>query len=238
MKKPHLSNFSKLLIAVLALLIFAAGGTYAWFTASSQTTHDVSLGALRVAMNIPVPEVSSNYEPGTNVELPGTISNKGSLPSITRIQNNSQIKFAYSDNNLTPIPSENRKFISTQKKAIQLDFKPTSHDYFDNSGAYWFTDNDGQTYVLLDPGTTVNVKAIVNFNGNEMGNMYQNADIKISLKNDSTQVIDDAMKHAFGVTDNDLIPLENPTMGISRYTTSGHTKAERALSHLHALAVR
>ena len=236
MKKPHLSNFSKLLIAALALLIFAAGGTYAWFTASSQTTRDVSLGALRVAMNIPVPEVSSNYEPGTNVELPGTISNKGSLPSITRIQNNSQIKFAYSDNNLTPIPSENRKFVSTAKKAIQLNFEPTSDDYFDNSGAYWFTDNDGQTYVLLDPGTTVNVKAIVNFN--EMGNMYQNADIKISLKNDSTQVIDDAMKHAFGVTDNDLIPLENPTMRISRRATSVHTQAERALSHLHTLAAR
>ncbi|KRN24450.1 TasA family protein [Lacticaseibacillus camelliae] len=238
MKKFHISNRGKIAAALAALLLSVGGGTYAWFTASSESTQNISIGTMRTTTNIPTPDVSKNYEPGTQVDLPGTISNKGSLASVTRIKNANQIKFAYADNDMKVIPAAQRKFEAASSNAINFVFGPASGDYFDNDGAYWFTDKSGATYVLLDPGTTVNIKAIDSFNGDVMGNQYQGAAIKLDLQTETTQVLDGAMKKSFGLTQDDLLPLENPTTRSSKDASATHAQAQHALAHLRALANR
>lgn len=238
MKKFHTSNRTKIATALAALLLCAGGGTYAWFAASSESTQNVSIGTMRTTTNIPTPDVSTNYEPGTSVELPGTISNKGSLPTVTRIKNANQVKFAYSDDNMTVIPAAQRKFQAASADAINFVFGPESGDYFDNDGAYWYTDQSGSTYVLLDAGTTVNIKAIDSFNGNMMGNQYQGAAIKLDLQTETTQVLPDAMKASFGTTVDELQPMENAAPRSSKDAASTHAKAQHAMEHLRALASR
>lgn len=67
MKKFHISNRGKIAAALAALLLSVGGGTYAWFTASSESTQNISIGTMRTTTNIPTPDVSkkiTNRDPG------------------------------------------------------------------------------------------------------------------------------------------------------------------------------
>jgi predicted ribosomally synthesized peptide with SipW-like signal peptide len=237
MKRLNISNKIKLGVTACAMALCIGGGTLAWYTASNESTQNISLGSLHVTNTLQAPEESTNYEPGTTTEMSGTISNKGSLASVTRIDNTSQIKFVYSDDNMTPIPTAERKFVDAPKGAIQFAFGPESGDYFSNEGAYWFTDGTN-TYLLLDPGASEQVKVGAAFNGDVMSSKYQDATIKLGTKTNTTQVIDGAMLKEFGTTEDQLTPLENPAARSSRSNTDQHAKVQRALEHLHKLAGR
>ncbi|WEV57016.1 TasA family protein [Ligilactobacillus acidipiscis] len=231
----HLTNKMKIFFGVVALLACVVGGSYAWFTDSKETTKNFTIGTLKVTNTIQTPADSTDYEPGEEVEMKGAVSNAGRIPSITRIDNVTQVKAIYADDNKTPIAAADRRFVEAPKSVLNYKFGPVSGDYFDNEGAYWFGDSQGQVYLLMDPQTNVDVKINASFS-NTMGNQYQGANFKLGEKADSTQVLEGSVKDTFGISLNDLVPLENSTdtMGVQRSSHSAN--AQKALHHLKELA--
>lgn len=222
MKKNKLSNKTKIILTGVALLLSIVGTTYAWWNAKFETTQTVTMGNLTISGDFPQLETEL-YEPGTSAEMAGEIKNTGTIPALIRVENNSQIKFVYSEDALTLIPASDRKFVSDQEGSVQLNLKPTSGLYNDpnNSTAYWFKDGQNNMYLLLDPKGKVNVICTAYFDGDIMGSRYQEALIQVKTKMHATQVIDGAIKSEFGISSQELVGLDNQT----RATTDSRANA-------------
>lgn len=212
MKKSKLSNKTKIILTGIALLLSIVGTTYAWWTAQFETTQNITMGNLNITGNFPQLEAAL-YEPGTSAEMSGEIKNTGTIPALIRLENNSQIKFVYSDDALTLIPANDRKFVSDQEGSVQLSMKPTSGLYNDpsNSTAYWFKDGQDNTYLLLDPKSKVEVVCTAYFDGGIMGARYQESLIQVKTKMRATQVLEGAIKSEFGINSQELVGLEDQT---------------------------
>lgn len=233
--KFHLTNKAKIFLGVLALLACVVGGSYAWFTDSKETSKNFTVGTLNVTNTIQTPTESTDYEPGEEIEMKGSVSNAGRIPSISRINDVTQVKTMYADDNKTPIAVADRKFIEAPSDVLNYKFGPASGDYFDNEGAYWFRDSKGQVYLLLDPKTSVDVKIDASFS-ESMGNQYQGSNFKLGEKTDSTQVLEGSIKDNFGISLDDLVPLENSVNTMGRRTNYHSSNAKEALRHLKKLA--
>ncbi|MHC5228588.1 SipW-dependent-type signal peptide-containing protein [Enterococcus sp. LJL99] len=212
MKKSKLSNKTKIILTGIALLLSIVGTTYAWWTAQFETTQNITMGNLNITGNFPQLEAAL-YEPGTSAEMSGEIKNTGTIPALIRLENNSQIKFVYSDDALTLIPANDRKFVSDQEGSVQLSMKPTSGLYNDpsNSTAYWFKDGQDNTYLLLDPKGKVEVICTAYFDGDIMGARYQESLIQVKTKMRATQVLEGAIKSEFEINSQELVGLEDQT---------------------------
>ena len=227
MKKSKLSNKTKIILTGVALLLSVVGSTYAWWTAQFETTQNITMGNLNITGDFPQLEAAL-YEPGTSADMAGEIKNTGTIPAIIRVENDSQIKFVYSDDTLTLIPASDRKFVSDQEGSVKLNMKPTSGLYNDpnNSTAYWFKDGQDRTYLLLDPKSKVEVVCTAYLDGDIMGARYQEALIQVKTKMRGTQVLEGAIKSEFGINSQELVGLEDQTRAI---TTD---KATRRLQEL------
>ena len=230
MKKSKLSNKMKIILTGIALLLSIVGTTYAWWTAKFEATQNITMGNLTITGNFPQLEAAL-YEPGTSAEMNGDIRNTGTIPALIRLENDSQIKFVYSDDALTLIPAEDRKFVSDQQGSVKLTLKPVSGFYNDpnNSTAYWFKDGQDNVYVLLDPKTKVDIVSTAYFDGDRMGQRYQEALIQVKTKLHATQVLQGAIKSEFGIDSQELIGLEDS----SKTTTN-----DRAIARLQELVNR
>lgn len=205
------SHKTKIILTGVALLLAIVGTTYAWWTASYKTEQTINMGNLKISGNFPELTEIENYEPGTNIEIEGKIRNTGTIPAIIKIENGSKVRFVYKDDEFTSIPQDEQKFVDDNENAVLLNFKPTSGQYDDpqNDLAFWFKDQNQNIYLLLDPTGEVDITNIADFNGEVMGNKYQQSSVKIGAVLKATQVIDGAMKKEFGITSSDLDGLED-----------------------------
>lgn len=222
-------------LGVVGLLACVIGGSYAWFTTSKETTKNFTIANLKVTNTIETPAESTDFEPGEDVEMKGALANVGRMPSITRIDNVTQVKAIYADNNQTPIDPANRKFVAAPADILSYKFGPASGSYFDNDGAYWFADSQGKVYLLMDPKTTVNVKIDAAFNST-MGNQYQGAAFKLGENTKSTQILEGSVKDEFGVNLDELVPLDDDAATQTIRSGAHSAQAQKALQHLHDLA--
>lgn len=198
----------KLVVTGIAIILLAFGATYAWWTARVEMKQDVTLGKLRITADFEKLSDPTNFEPGTSTEIKGTIRNEGSIPAMVKIENTSQIKFIYSDDQFTLIPVEDRQFISDTTNAIKVSLGPSSGDYLDNENVYWFKDTVGQLYVLMEVGASLAVNTRADYDGEIMGNKYQEAEVKIGALLRATQVIDGALSNEFGISFGDLTDVQ------------------------------
>lgn len=216
MEKSKLSNKTKIILTGIALLLSVVGATYAWWTAQIEITQNITMGNLNISGNFPQLEAAL-YEPGTSAEMSGEIMNTGTIPAIIRLENNSQIKFVYSDDALTLIPENDRNFVSDQEASVQLNLRPTSGLYNDpnNSTAYWFKDGQENTYLLLEPKGKIAVICTAYFDGDIMGAKYQEALIQVKTKMRATQVLEGAIKSEFGISSQELVGIEEQARAIT-----------------------
>lgn len=215
-----------LILTGIAILLVAVGGTYAWWVASLQKDQEVTMGNLKIKADFAELEDPIGYEPGLTAEIGGRIENKGTIPAMIKLNNNSEIKFVYSDDQLTPIPEAEQKFIKDGEEAIKLSVDLTG----DSDEAYFFKDSDGGRYILLEIGGFVDTEIVAEFDGNVMGNKYQDSIIRIGAKLDATQVLNGAMQSQFGVTTDDLTEMDTST-NVTR-TKRGLSKGEQRLQEL------
>ncbi|WP_440896675.1 TasA family protein [Amphibacillus sp. Q70] len=201
----------KLILTGFALLVVTIGTTYAWYTASAASQQEISMGNIEVIADFPELTDIENYEPGTYVPIDGKVENTGSLPALVKLSSDSQIRFTYSDNDFTEIPEADRAYQKDKKGAIELEIKPSSglYDDPDNQDVYWFEDTEGNRYMLLEPNSSVDLTNNANFDGDVMGNQYQQADVKISSALKATQVIEGAISNEFSIDSSDLIGLDD-----------------------------
>lgn len=217
----------KLIITGVALLVAIVGTTYAWWTASYETKETVSMGNLKIAGDFAKLTELTNYEPGTTAEMAGHIQNTGSIPTIIKIENNTNVQFAYKNDELEAIPENEQEFIKDPNEMIRLTFGPESGNYEDeNVQAFWFTDQQNQLYVILDPGETLAVTNSVEFAG-DMGNQYQDARIQVGALLRATQVMEGAIQKEFNLSADELIPMENPST-----RAAGNNRAASYLAEL------
>ncbi|HHQ2310737.1 TPA: hypothetical protein ACSPFO_002498 [Enterococcus faecium] len=126
---------------------------------------------------------------------------------MVKINNASQITFAYADDNLTLIEEANRVAENVDPAAIQIDYEPQSGDYTDNSEVYWFTHSDGNKYLLIEPKGSLQVSIIVNFDGAATTNKYMDSIVDAKAQIQATQVIEGAIASEFGIDSSELIAL-------------------------------
>lgn len=206
--KRNMSYKMKLILTGIALLLAVVGTTYAWWTASYRTEETISMGNLKITGNFNKLTELENYEPGTTAELTGEIQNTGSIPTIIKVENNSLVQLAYSDENLTLIPEADREFVADQDGVVSLKFSPTSQDYESGPG-FWFKDANENIYLLLDPKDKVEVMSLVYLDGDKMGNIYQDSRIKVGALLKATQVMEGAIQKEFDISTEELQPMEN-----------------------------
>lgn len=220
-----------LILTLMALVVVAVGGTYAWWTATVAANQKITMGKLTLTADFPELQDEIDFEPGLSSEITGTITNTGSLEAIARVENSSQIKYAYSDDNFTPVTE--LAFVKDTENAIALSFGPGN-----DSEVYWFKDVAGNAYVLFEVGGKIDTTFVADFSGEVMGNKYQEAEIKIGAKLKATQVLDEAMTAEFGITMNDLVDYSRSTSRQARSATTNNlgnpTKGEQRLQELIA----
>lgn len=209
MEKTTFKGFkkrTKIVLLACILLLTTIASTFAWFKASSQVTQKIQLGNLKIEATFTPPD-TTNYEPGLTAETHGTIKNTGTIPAIVGVKNNSSITFAYSDDNLTPIPVANRQPEAIDPNAVKITYVPTSGSYDDNADVIWFADAAGNNYFVIEVGATANVDLNVTFDGPNTTNKYMDAVVDIKADVTGTQVLDGAIQSEFGISADDLILL-------------------------------
>ena len=87
---------------------------------------------------------------------------------------------------------------------------------------------------MLDPAEKANVSGYTYFNGENMGNEYMNAEVKVSGKLKATQVIDGAIKTEFGIDASELREYSDPSSQVlnARKATTANSEAMNKLHEL------
>lgn len=184
MTKTH-----KLLLTGIALAMAIVGSTYAWWTASVTHEQKITLGNFNITADFDEPDYLDGYEPGLTVEFAGSIKNEGTIPAFIKVESNSLVRFNQVSNDFQPAGA-----------AVALNLLPNK-----TSNGFWFKDQTGLVYVLLEAGEETQVMAEAALVGEHMGNEYQDATIKIVAEMKATQVLDDALASEFGITFDDLV---------------------------------
>lgn len=214
MKNKKISNKMKIVLTGIALLVSIVGTTYAWWNSQVQSSHEVTLGNMKLEGDFPS-IASEMYEPGTSMEAEGTLKNKGTIPMLVKLENKSQIKFMYSNDDLLIIPEEKRVYENDKYKAIKLELTPKSGKYNDNTkqDIFWFIDSNKNKYILMEPGSEIDIITVANFDGDVMTSRYQNSIIKINTNYRGTQVIEGAINNEFGISSSDLSTINDDSRG-------------------------
>lgn len=209
-EKTWLNKKSKIIMAVAALVLLVVGGTYAWWVANKKVEQTVSMGKLDFTAEFPKLVLDEYYEPGLSIDFAGKIKNTGNLSIAIKIDNDSDIKFVYSDDQQTSIEASKQQFVKDTDNLIELSFEPKDGDYFGNPNAYWFTDetNSDVRILMLEPKAEIEVTNQAVLSG-EMGNKYQEATVKVGANLKGTQVLGGALLAELGVDEANMIPLEN-----------------------------
>lgn len=218
---------TKITVLLLALLVVIAGGTYAWFTAKVENEQTITQGNLRLT-GIFADIEDALYEPGLTVESNGVITNSGSLPAMVKVEGRTEIKRIYADADFTPI--ENPVF--TEDNQVSYAAIPTEGSYADGieQGIYWFynVNNPVEHYLMMDPGAAIAITNIATLSG-EMGNEYQDSEVKLLSSYRATQVLEGALQAEFGIT-GDVLESLTDMQGRSRSISVGKQKLMELLN--------
>ncbi|MBM7709332.1 hypothetical protein [Enterococcus lemanii] len=205
MKKIH-----KLLFTASALTTLSIGSTYAWFTATDSDSLNFSFGELGVEFALDdLGEDGVALEPGLTVDTVGTISNTGSLHSLVKIENDSQIKYKFSTS-FVPIPEEAVIFEVTPENGIYEDW---------DSGVLWFKDAKNNIYLLMEPKSNMQIEIEGLLNGEVIDNTFMGSEVNFNIATNAVQALEDAALSEFGVNLDDLIEMSNESIsnrGISQ----------------------
>lgn len=242
-KKRFWSRKKKIILSVIALITLAISGTFAWWITNKKVEQTVQMGELDFIADFPELSLNGLYEPGLQpVKFDGTIKNTGNLSIAIKIENDSQVKFKYENDDKIVIPEGNQHFEKDNEDLISLSFEPKDGDYYSNENAYWFTDitKPEIRILILEPKASVEVRneAILS---SEMGNKYQGAVIKIGANLKGTQVLNGALSEVFDVKEENMIPLETSSKLLIQsrsFSSSKSTGAERAEKRLKELLER
>lgn len=197
----------KLVVLALAFLIVIVGGSYAWFNTKVENEQIITQGNLRLTGSFEDVE-DSLYEPGLTVECNGTITSTGNLPVMVKVEGRTDIKRIYEDADYTPI--DNPTFVEDNMASYTI--SPTSGSYNASieDGIYWFYNINEPTevYFMMDPGSSIGVTLVATLSG-EMGNEYQDSEVKLIGLYRGTQVLDGALEAEFGITGDSLEALND-----------------------------
>lgn len=234
MKKILHSKKAKLVLTGAALVTMGLGTTYAWWTANSETSNSVTMGSLSVKADFPGFADATGVEPGLYVESNGTITNDGSIDSLTKISPDSQIQFTQNADG-SAIAEADKKFEAVDPKAVVFSYLPSADPSADES--FWFQDSAGALYALIKPGQSLKLNVKENFVGDAMDNHYQGAVVKTTIKEDTSQAQDEAAKASFGVDQNALHLYESKIQKRGGVDNSAAYK-EKAMARLHEVMSR
>ncbi len=237
--KTWLTKKTKISLVVVALMALVVGGTYAWWVANKKVEQTVSMGELDFTADFPELSLTEFYEPGLSVDFAGKIKNTGNISIVIKIENDSQVKFAYSSDGKEPIEVANQKFVKDEEDLIGLSFEPKDADYFSNPNAFWFTDgtNTEVRLLMLEPKAEIEVINQATLS-DKMGNKYQNGTVKIGANLKGTQVLSGALLAELGVDEENMIPLENKSSkgiqarSMMKNQSAGATNADKKLRDL------
>lgn len=184
MKQKTLSNRTKIILTIIALLLSIVGTTYAWWTASLNITREIKLGNLQVKAEFEDIDSSVFYEPGTTAEIGGEIKNTGSVPVMMEIVN------------------------SSGNNTVGITMEPASGSYEANGPEFigWFKNSAGKRFILLDPGASLAVKVLATLDEKIS---VQNDVIEINVGVKATQVIEGALSEELGIDLSDLQSIED-----------------------------
>lgn len=193
--------------ALAAAAVIAAGTTNAWFTSKVDASlQSVEMGRLKVVSSFLNEDDDSFYEPGVNVDKSGTLENAGSIPSFVKVAVNPTviIKSDANGNPVTPTTIENDPNIKPEFDADKLGYKFAGDDCY-----FWYTDNDGNYYVLMNGAIESDVAMEIKLDGSVLGNQYQGAEIYLSGEWKATQALPDAIKDELNVNFDELVFIPN-----------------------------
>lgn len=234
MKKMLHSKKAKLVLTGAALAAMGLGTTYAWWTASSETSSTVTMGQLSVKADFPGFKDETAVEPGLDAESDGTITNNGTVDSLTKITPDVRIEFAQTADG-TAIAEGDRKFEAADPKAVVFSYLPSIDQSSDES--FWMQDKDGNLYALIKAGQSLKLHVAENFIGDEMDNHYQGAVIRTVIREDTAQPQDGAVKAQFGVDQTGMDFYDNGIQKRGGADTAGAYK-ERCMKHFHEIMSR
>lgn len=231
MKELLHSKKVKLALTGTALAVMGLGTTYAWWTASTETSSTVTFGTLKMKTDFPGLSDQVDYEPGLYLDSDGTIENTGTQPLLAKVSNGSEIQFAL-DADGNAIADADKKSEAVDPNAIQLIIQPTNYEEAETN--CWYTDDSGSLYALVDAGATATLHVTENFDGEKCTNQYQGAVVKAKIKVDATQVQPEQAKSQFGtdMEDNGFRPYD----GRTRSDNSAYR--EKAMNFLHKMLNR
>lgn len=216
MKKLH-----KLLLTASALTAVSIGSTYAWFTASDADSLSLSFGELGVQADFAdLGEDGIGLEPGLTIDTSGNIANTGSLHSLVKIENNSQVKYKFADD-----------FVPVPEGAIAFEIAPENDNYEDwESGVLWFKDAQDSIYLLMDPGSNVEIGVEGLLDGEAIDNKFMGSKVNFNLTTKAVQALEGAVSSEFDVNLEDLTAMGNNSIA-SRGTS-------QALEYLYVVMGR
>ncbi len=214
----------KLVLTAGALLMVGVGSTYAWFTTSDADTLAVSMGELGVETNLDAlsDEDGIDLEPGLVVESTGSIENTGSLYALVKLEDETSV--TYKGTSEAVVAPEN---------TVAFTFAPENDNYEDwDNGVIWYTDNNGGTYLLMDPSATLGLSVDADLNGETIDNSFMGAQVNFKVKTQATQALEGAVQSEFGITLEELKPYQVEGQSLNRAAT------DQAMAHLYEVMGR
>ncbi len=233
MSKTLQNKKVRLVLLGMMLLLTTIGTTYAWWMVKTSATQTVTMGKLGVTMELSDPADSENYEPGLYMDQEGTITNKGSIPALVKVGNVSEVKKKYTryDNfdDFDAIAEGDQAYV-VDPNGVKLKFGTPDEDaeygisdvFTDGDDYGWLKDINGNIYLLLyDEGTAAPIATALFFDGS-MDNTYMDADVKMAVQLEASQVLNDAVAANFGVDFDDFEMMDNKPNAKAR-TSAGNT---------------
>ena len=193
-----------LLVAVLAATAF----TYAWFTAQAQGNTVVDMGNLKVETTLNADEDDVLLEPGISYDFSGVITNQGTVGAAVLVDYSTPVQVTIkSDSDGNPLDEDDYYTITADPALIKVAFDEDAMGWGANSDFskmfQWFKVNDEPgKYLLLIIGQNVSTTELtytLELDGPGLGNLYQNAEMKIAGGWKATQALDAAIEDVLGL---------------------------------------
>lgn len=247
MLKKIQSN-KKLLVfgAIIIVLAIATGVTYAWFTSKASIADAVQMGTLKISASLlDDPDLEGYvYQPGEEFTRTGVVQNEGSLDCIVMVTKGENGKFVIkSDDNGEPAGTwqEISGEAALEYYSIDLSTGPKGYKVNGDGSMYmWAQVGESDDYVLLLSGNVqAPVEYSVAFDGEKMGNKFQNAEVHLDTEWTATQILDGATQSLFGFEWSDLnfidVDLEAEGYSLFRAGLSASQRHDMFLAKLQEL---
>lgn len=225
------SKRALLVLGLAVVLALSIGGTYAWLTASGATgSTSIEIGRLKVQGTFEELSTDEVYEPGLAIEKSGKLENKGSVTAFVKVDTGT-IVVKRSDADGSPLAESNYVTIKNDPHVIsQIPEQFLGYKEGSTGSYYWFKNNanPGEYYLMMDGEAAADFKFNVAFQGKEMGNDYQGAQLTFKDEWKATQALEQAISDEFGVTLGELEFVGTDLNGGATGRTASDAEAAKA----------